>query len=317
MKLIIESWRKFVNEEKTTIKKLRIFDFDETIAFTQSSVKVVTATGGRLTLPSQEEFDRFVASEMSRLAQKGHRFEFDPIPALIDLGYEFDFSDFSQVRDPRENEQVTKIIRDVVEANKTDPSREVYVMTARSDDSRGSIKKYLSSLGFGPDDFTDVITLTGGSKREAIANIIEKHKGENGHTTIESVHFFDDSEKNLKDVALLRNDYPYIKDIRIKHVIEDKIMSLEEGEVVQGPWKSRLDTAIDELLNKFKIDPEDPDEESAFTREEIRNLIDALEERGFSDALSHVFGPTLDAETIMDIFPWYKKWFSKVGVILK
>ena len=110
MKLIIENWRKFVNEEKTTIKKLRIFDFDETIAYTQSSVRVVTATGGRLTLPSQEEFDRFIKSEVSRLSQKGHRFEFDPIPALMDLGYEFDFSDFSQVRDPRENEQVTKII---------------------------------------------------------------------------------------------------------------------------------------------------------------------------------------------------------------
>jgi hypothetical protein len=317
MKLIMENFKRFLREDVSPIKKLRIFDFDETIAFTQSSVKVVTATGGRLTLPSQEEFDRFIKSEMSRLSQKGHRFEFDPIPALIDLGYEFDFSDFSQVIDPRENEQVTKIIRAVVEANKTDPSREVYVMTARSDDSRGSIKKYLSSLGFGPDDFTDVITLTGGSKREAIANIIEKHKGENGHTTIESVHFFDDSEKNLKDVALLRHDYPHIKDIRIKHVIEDKITSLEEGEVVQGPWKSREEAAIDELLNKFKIDPEDPDEESAFTMEEIRNLIDALETRSFSDALSHVFGNTLDAKTIMDIFPWYKKWFKKVNVILK
>jgi len=317
MKLIIENWRKFVNEEKTTIKKLRIFDFDETIAYTQSSVRVVTATGGRLTLPSQEEFDRFIKSEVSRLSQKGHRFDFDPIPALMELGYEFDFSDFSQVRDPRENEQVTKIIRDVVEANKKDPSREVYVMTARADDSRGSIKDYLSSLGFGPDDFTDVITLTGGSKREAIANIIEKHKGENGHTTIESVHFFDDSEKNLKDVALLRSDYPHIKDIRIKHVIEDKIMSLEEGEVVQGPWKSRLETAIDELYYEFEIDPGESEEENAFTRKQIADLIHALETRSFSDALSHVFGNTLDAEIIMYIYPWYKKWFSKVNVILK
>ena len=229
MKLIMENFKRFLRENASPIKKLRIFDFDETIAFTQSSVKVITATGGRLTLPTQEEFDRFIASEMSRLSQMGHRFEFDPIPALVEIGYEFDFSDFSRVIDPRENGQVTKIIRAVVEANKMDPTREVYVMTARADDARGSIKKYLSSLGFGPDDFTDVITLTGGSKREAIANIIEKHKGENGHTTIESVHFFDDSEKNLKDVALLRNDYPHIKDIRIKHVIEDKITSLEEG----------------------------------------------------------------------------------------
>jgi len=236
MKLIMENFKRFLREDVSPIKKLRIFDFDETIAFTQSSVKVITATGGRLTLHSQEEFDRFIKSEMARLGQMGHRFEFDPIPALVEIGYEFDFSDFSRVIDPRENGQVTKIIRAVVEANKKDPSREVYVMTARSDDARGSIKKYLSSLGFGPDDFTDVITLTGGSKREAIVNIIEKHKGENGHTTIESIHFFDDSEKNLKDVALLRNDYPHIKDIRIKHVIEDKITSLEEGGISQGSW---------------------------------------------------------------------------------
>ena len=123
MKLIMENFKRFLRENASPIKKLRIFDFDETIAFTQSSVKVITATGGRLTLPTQEEFDRFIASEMSRLSQMGHRFEFDPIPALVEIGYEFDFSDFSRVIDPRENGQVTKIIRAVVEANKMDPTR--------------------------------------------------------------------------------------------------------------------------------------------------------------------------------------------------
>jgi len=115
----------------------------------------------------------------------------------------------------------------------------------------------------------------------------------------------------------LRNDYPHIKDIRIKHVIEDKIMSLEEGEVVQGPWKSRLETAIDELYYELEIHPDESEEENAFTRKQIADLVHALETRSFSDALSHVFGNTLDAEIIMHIYPWYKKWFSKVNVILK
>ena len=42
-----------------------------------------------------------------------------------------------------------------------------------------------------------------------------------------SFHFFDDSKKNLKDVKQLRQLYPQIKDIQIKHVVKGDILSLE------------------------------------------------------------------------------------------
>ena len=58
MKLIMESWRQFLTESQVT--KLRIFDFDETIAFTNSSVKVVTPSGKRVEFPSQLAYDQYI-----------------------------------------------------------------------------------------------------------------------------------------------------------------------------------------------------------------------------------------------------------------
>ena len=54
----MESWRQFLTESQVT--KLRIFDFDETIAFTNSSVKVVTPGGKRIEFPSQLAYDQYV-----------------------------------------------------------------------------------------------------------------------------------------------------------------------------------------------------------------------------------------------------------------
>ena len=69
--------------------------------------------------------------------------DFDPVPAMMDMGYEFDYSDFSKVIDPKENDRVVKILGRVAGADREDPSREVYIMTARGPDSREPIKDYL------------------------------------------------------------------------------------------------------------------------------------------------------------------------------
>ena len=122
---------------------------------------------------------------------------------------------------------ITKIIGHIIDANKKDPIRELYVITARRDVAKGPIESYLRELGFSLSDFEDVITLAGASKREKIEEIIAKHTDDSGETTIESIHFFDDSKKNLKDVKQLRQLYPQIKDIQIKHVVKGDILSLE------------------------------------------------------------------------------------------
>jgi len=318
MKALMENWRRFLGEQKSPIKKLRIFDFDETIAYTSSRTGVL-APGAKEWewLEGQEAQDKKFAELMSKHSLE-QRPDIDPTVPLSKIGYEFNFKSYSEVLDPKENELVTNIIRRVIQANRVSPIREVYVMTARSSEAKIAIEDYLRSIGLDPrKDFTAILTLTGASKGDKISEIIASHPGEGRRTSIESVHFFDDSERNLADVKRAMEEWPEIEDVRIKHVIEGEIRTVKEGEVVQGPWKSRLETAVDELYNVFKIDPEDPDEESAFTRDEIRSLIDALETRNFMDAIYHVFGKTLHPETIMDIYPWYKKWFKKVNTIIK
>jgi len=227
VKLVMESWRQFLTESQVT--KLRIFDFDETIAFTNSSVKVVTPGGKRIEFPSQLAYDQYVKKMGQKLGIK----EFDPVPTMVDMGYEFDYSDFGKVIDPQENDRVVKILGKVAGANREDPTREVYVMTARAENAKEPIKDYLMTLKredgtprFVPEDFTDIITLAGQSKQDAIEQIIQKHSVD-GQTSIKQISFFDDSQKNLDDVMELREKYPSI-DIAIEKVEHGEITSLEE-----------------------------------------------------------------------------------------
>tara|TARA_R110002012_G_scaffold319474_1_gene540322 strand:- start:75 stop:752 length:678 start_codon:yes stop_codon:yes gene_type:complete len=221
MKDIFDKWRDY--SSKKTIKKLRFFDFDETIAYTQSNVRVTPPGSEEITLADQKEFDIYAKKKAKEHGVRGY----DPVPGLEKLGYQFDFTDFAAVRSPEENKMITKIIGHIIDANKKDPIRELYVITARRDVAKGPIESYLRELGFSLSDFEDVITLAGASKREKIEEIIAKHTDDSGETTIESIHFFDDSKKNLKDVKQLRQLYPQIKDIQIKHVVKGDILSLE------------------------------------------------------------------------------------------
>jgi len=60
MKLLLENWRKFINEEYEPITTLRIFDFDETIAHTRSETRVKAPDGTEATLRDQQEFEEYM-----------------------------------------------------------------------------------------------------------------------------------------------------------------------------------------------------------------------------------------------------------------
>ena len=59
MKLLLENWRNYVLFENIeTASRLSIFDFDETIAFTEGHVNVINKiTGEEFKTTSQEEYD--------------------------------------------------------------------------------------------------------------------------------------------------------------------------------------------------------------------------------------------------------------------
>lgn len=175
MKLLLENWRKYLNESK-----LRVFDFDDTIAKSDSNIRITTDTGEKI--------------EMTPGEYATHK---------INPNYDYDFSEFDQVINPREIKQITNIIRNALNAGTE--GREIAVLTARAPESEASIRDYLESLGLDTSKIT--FELLGSSnpddKASWIANRIEQ-----GAT---DVLFFDDSGKNVDAVQSLQSKYPDVK----------------------------------------------------------------------------------------------------------
>ena len=233
----METWRRYVEEQVGSVTKLRIFDFDETIATTRSSTRVTTPDGEKLEFKNQHKYDDYVKQmaakyDIPTVDKKG--VARDAVNDLMKMGFMFDYSDFSNVIDPQENDEIVKILGRVVGAKQERGQREVYVMTARGPDSRQPIMDYLLTLKkedgtprFEQSDFDDIITLAGQSKQAAIDSLIKKHSNDEGLSTIKVIDFFDDSQRNLDDVIKLRDIYPDIT-INVNKVKDDEITALEE-----------------------------------------------------------------------------------------
>ena len=101
MKKHLDKWNHFLNESK-----LRVFDFDDTLAVTDADVIVTRADGSEFRLSPAEYA------------------VYEPIPELnpatgeyINTNDEvFDFQEFSELINPRQIQQVARIMQKVVDA---------------------------------------------------------------------------------------------------------------------------------------------------------------------------------------------------------
>ena len=190
MKLLFENWRKFVNEEmEEPITTLRIFDFDETIAHTESETRVTAPDGSTATLRDQKEFEEY----MNAAAAKEGIEAFDAVDKLMDLGYQIDLSDFSIVKDPAEITLITDIMREFPPDSKT------YVMTARRGNSLGPIMDYLDELGIDSSQVRPIAT-QGESKGDVMVAMMKNKIMDNGKSNIHRIEYYEDSQKNIDDV---------------------------------------------------------------------------------------------------------------------
>jgi len=211
MKLILESWRKYLTEEQETpITKLRVFDFDDTLTHTHdqhgrklAKIKVInTKTGEIRTLDSQKEFEAYEEKEDEEKE-----------------GETLDFSEFDEVDEETPTiEKIIKIFRNLVEHPGKD--RKVMIITARKAAAVPEITKYLEKLK-PPIDLTDVeVVGTGGDSK---APYIQREL--DGMPNVNNFIMFDDSEKNLVEVrAMLKENFP---DIEVKL----RRPTVEDGEV--------------------------------------------------------------------------------------
>ena len=110
-------------DPKAPIKKIRVFDFDDTLATTKSDV-LYTAPDGTNGKLNAEEF-----------ATQGKE--------LLDQGYKFDFSEFNKVTKGKPG-PLLDIAKKIQAARGTE---DVFVLTARAPEAQAAIKEFLDSVG--------------------------------------------------------------------------------------------------------------------------------------------------------------------------
>ena len=152
----------------TESKKLRVFDFDDTLVFTNSYIYVKTIDGKEKKLTP------------------GEYALYDEKP-----GEEYDFRDFYSVQEPQELKKITKVLKRIITKNKGEG---VFILTARPQAVDKHVAKYLKDIGI-----NQKIPVTGlqNNNPKAKADWIEDKIDNEGY---DDVYFADDSIKNVNAV---------------------------------------------------------------------------------------------------------------------
>ncbi len=171
-----------INEAET--KKLRVFDFDDTLVKTKSHIYITHSDGKK---------SKLTPGEYAIYEPKD--------------GDKYDFSDFEQVKQPQEIKGVTKLLKTVAKA---EGERKIVILTARA--AYKPVKEYLQDIGL---DGIYVVALASNDPQDKADWIEDKIK--RGYN---DVFFIDDSHKNITAVNKLKDKYPNIK-MKVSHVKHD------------------------------------------------------------------------------------------------
>ena len=176
MKLLLERWNKYLNEDLNTATRLSVFDFDETLAFSEGKIDILDQTGNIVDTISIKDHDKWEDDERIKSGE-----------------LKFEFSDLDVITNPTEIVAVTDIMRD----RTADGSTQVMVVTARTSRTSDDIHRYLDAIGVPTDDLY-VKGMgdegLGRGKGGFIFSILEEFPD------IRQVEFYDDSPKNITDV---------------------------------------------------------------------------------------------------------------------
>lgn len=198
---LLQDKRLGIVSAKTNMPTLRVFDFDDTLVKTNSKVGVI-----EVNKESGEESDKYFISPAAYA-------KFDEIKSQNpDKEYKFDYSQFSQVIEPKIIDFTFQILRNVVKKMREDTGVPAVILTARGSDANTNISNFLH--GFDID--IPVITLNSSnpaSKAAWIKKTMLEHE-------LPHIEFFDDSILNVRAVAELSSDPEllehYGKNLRIK-----------------------------------------------------------------------------------------------------
>jgi len=154
-------------------KKLRVFDFDDTLVKSNSKI-YVTNKGKKKTLST---------GEYAVYKKKP--------------GDEFDFSDFSKIIEPKQIKAMFKVFQNIYKAS---GNRRLTILTARG--AYKPVRKFFKDIGY---DVYVVALASSNPKDKSDWVETQIKKG------YDNILFFDDSKKNIIAVKRLEKKYPDIK----------------------------------------------------------------------------------------------------------
>jgi len=154
-------------------KKLRVFDFDDTLVKSNSKI-YVTNKGKKKTLST---------GEYAVYKKKP--------------GDEFDFSDFSKIIEPKQIKAMFKVFQNIYKAS---GNRRLTILTARG--AYKPVRKFFKDIGY---DVYVVALASSNPKDKSDWVETQIKKG------YDNILFFDDSKKNILAVKRLEKKYPDIK----------------------------------------------------------------------------------------------------------
>ena len=166
----IDEALKTARDPNAPIKKIRVFDFDDTLATTKSNVLFSAPNGTEGSLTAE------------KFAIDGAR--------LLEEGYVFDFSEFNKVTKGKPG-PLLDIAKKIQAARGTE---DVFVLTARAPEAQVAIKEFLDSVGLNIP--LENITGLGNSTGEAKANWMVEKAAE-GYNDF---YFADDALQNVEAV---------------------------------------------------------------------------------------------------------------------
>lgn len=158
-------------------KKLRVFDFDDSLVTTTSFIYVTNQKTGKKTKLSPGEYAVYTPK----------------------AGDEFDYSDFEQVKNPKIIKGYFELLRRMASGG---GSRGVFILTARS--AYRPVLQFIKDSGIR----NVFVVALGDANPEKKADWIEQKVKDEG---FDDVFFVDDSQKNIDAVKKRLRAYPNVK----------------------------------------------------------------------------------------------------------
>ena len=222
-----KKWKRFLAEAKRPMlkrssppkviveNKLRVFDFDGTLATSKSRVRLTKADGTKAMLNPHE----FATYQL----QSGEEYGPDA------------FEEFDTLIEPQPVDEIINIMRAVIEKERNDPEgRKIAILTARTPASKDAIKDFLEEHGLDM-SMVDFVALSDGDPNQKRAWV----ENEIRHGGFTDVEFFDDAEPNVEAVETLRQRYPGVK-LRTRLIKYGRFDEAHTGEPrrgkVEGPY---------------------------------------------------------------------------------